>query len=52
MSMFGTTQGSFQNPSEHSPIVAPEPSGATPPAGVVMKPEKTGTIKPSAVKIK
>jgi len=52
MSMFGTSQGSFQTPPEHKPIVAPEPSGATPPKGVLMQPEKTQTIKPSAVKIK
>lgn len=52
MSMFGTSQGSFKPPMEHKPIVAPEPSGATPPKGVVMKPVKTGTIKPSANKIK
>lgn len=52
MSMFGTSQGSFQTPPEHKPIVAPEPSGATPAKGILAEPQKTGQIKPSANKIK
>lgn len=52
MSMFGTTQGSFQNPPEHKPIIAPEPSGAVPGKGVLMEPVKTGTISPAANKLK
>jgi hypothetical protein len=52
MAMFGTTQGTFLAPKEHAPIVAPEPSGSTPPKGVVAQPEKTKTVSPSGNKIK
>lgn len=52
MAMFGTSQGAFQPPKEHKPIIAPAPTGATPPAGVVTQPEKTKTVAPSAIKIK
>lgn len=52
MAMFGTTQGAFQAPKEHAPIIAPEPSGATPPNGILAQPEKTKTVTPSTIKIK
>lgn len=52
MSMFGTSQGSFQNPVEHKPIVSVKATGSAPGKSEMSTPVKTQTIKPSSNKLK